>query len=236
MPHSSTSVWFQASDVVGAAEATEVLLTVNILFCCLVPDAQEYRLQRVHLVTFNPTMHITPLSHLLRTFDVIVGHVHSTRVGYLSVDDDNLPVVAMEHMIHPREAQRVEFIDFNAVAAQLFKMPFLQRTVVGGIAEAVEQSPHLNAFTRFPHEYLEQTGSNGVVAEVEIFQMYAAFRLTYGTEHIVEFLLTIHQQRHTVVAGELHTSLTQLPDNKRIARDGIRQRGDAAEYKYKKLS
>ena len=108
-------VGLQSRDVVGAAVTAEILGPVHVLARHLVPYFQEYSLQRVHLVALYAAVHVAPLSHFLRTGDVIVGHVHSARIGNLSVNYDNLAVVAVEHMVNPREAYRVELVNLNAL-------------------------------------------------------------------------------------------------------------------------
>jgi len=67
--------------------------------------------------TVDAAVHIAPFAHLLGAFDVVVSHVHSARIGYLSVDDYYLAVVAMQHVVDPRKAYRVEFEYLDAFGA-----------------------------------------------------------------------------------------------------------------------
>ena len=59
---------------------------------------------------------------------------------------------------------------------------------------------------------------DGVVTEIEIFQMDAAAGLADGLEHVVEFLLSRHQQGHAVVVAESDVTLAQCLNNQRVAR------------------
>ena len=59
-------------------------------------------------------MHVVPFTDHFRTFYIIVGNVHATRIGYLSIDDHDLAVVTVEDRIDPRELHRLVFVDFDA--------------------------------------------------------------------------------------------------------------------------
>ena len=63
-------------------------------------------------------MHVAPFAHLFRTFYIIVGHIHSSRVSHIAVDDDNLAVVAGEDMVYPWKSHRVELVYLDAVVTQ----------------------------------------------------------------------------------------------------------------------
>ncbi len=80
----------------------------------LVPHFQEDVLQRVYLVTVDAAMHVVPGTHNLCTFDVIVGHVHTACIGYLSVDDNNLAVVTVEDGMNPGKLHWFVFINLDA--------------------------------------------------------------------------------------------------------------------------
>ena len=90
-------------------------------------------------------MHVAPFAHLFSTIKIIVGHVHSPGERHGPVDDHNLPVVAREDMVHPREAYGVELVYLHSRLAQGDEVFLLQRTVVGVVAKAVKQRPHLHA-------------------------------------------------------------------------------------------
>ena len=139
----------QSLYVVGILESAIVFGSADVLLCHLVPHPQEDALQRVHFFPFNAAVHVAPSAHLLRSFYIIVGNVHPSRVCHLAVDYDNLSVVAVEHMVNPGKAQWVELVDFNAMFSEFHQMFLLQRTVVGVISEAVEQSTHLHSLLSF---------------------------------------------------------------------------------------
>ena len=149
MPSCSCGVGFQTAEVQAAGTALIILGVGELLVGYLLPDTGKDALQRVHLCAFYPTMHVAPRSHLLRAVDVIVGHVHPSRIGYLSVDDHDLAVVAREHMVDPREAHRVEFVNLNAFLADGLQVFLFQRTVVGVVAKAIEQGANLHSLSSF---------------------------------------------------------------------------------------
>ena len=101
-------------------------------------------------------MHVAPGTYLLRTFYIIVGHIHSAGVGRPSVDNHNLAVVAGPDAVDPGEADRVELMDVDAVFTQGFEVVVLQRLVVGVVAEAVEECANLNPFTPFLAKNVEE--------------------------------------------------------------------------------
>ena len=95
MASCAASVGLKAFEVIPALYATEVFCAMYVLSCRLVPDSEEYGLQCVDFIAINAAVHISPFAYLLSAVDVVVGHIHSARIGYLSVDDHNLAVVAV---------------------------------------------------------------------------------------------------------------------------------------------
>ena len=125
---------------------TEILLAGNILFRHLVPYTKEDALQLIHRTALYAAVHVAPFAHLLCAVDIIVGHIHSPCICNCSVDDHYFPVVATEHMVDPGEANGVKFEYFYSGISQFLEMALFQRSVVGVVAEAVEQSPHFHTF------------------------------------------------------------------------------------------
>ena len=56
-------------------------------------------------------MHVVPFAHSFCAFDVVVGHIHATCIGYGAIDDHNFAVVACKDVIDPRESDGVEFVE-----------------------------------------------------------------------------------------------------------------------------
>ena len=144
-------------------------------------------------------MQVTPFAYHLCAIDVVVRHVHPSCIGNLSVYDNNLAVVTAPHMIDSRETDGVELMDFYAHGAYVLQMPFAEWTVVGVVAETIEERPYLDALFCLVAQQMKQQAGNGIIAKIEIFQMYAASSLSDGFEQVVELLLTVHEQRHAVV-------------------------------------
>ena len=86
----------------------------------------------------------------------------------------------------------------------------LERLVVGVIAEAVEKGSYLHTLFCLFGQYAEEKAGDGVVAEIEIFQVDATAGLPYGGKHVVEFFLPVHKQHDAVVVRECHTFLAKL--------------------------
>ena len=104
---------------------------VDMLSAYLVPHFEEDLLQGIHLAAVDAAVHIVPFAYHLRTFYIIVGNVHAAGIGYLSVDDYDFAVVAVENGMYPWELQGLVFEDFDAVGTDFLEMPFSQRLVVG---------------------------------------------------------------------------------------------------------
>ena len=205
-------VGLQPVEIVCGTPAAVVFRTMHVLSRHLVPDSQEDGLQCVHLSAVNAAVHVVPRTHLSRAFYIIVGHIHSTRVGYLPIDDHYLAMVAREDMIDPRKGDGVELEYLYALGADGIQMRPLQRSVVGHVAEGIKQGPHLNSLLGLLAEKDKEPTCDGVVAEIEVFKMYAALGLTYGGKHVVKLFLSRHQKGNGVVVGKAHAVPTQLAD------------------------
>ena len=141
----SCCVRFQPFEL-GAGSSTVVFHAVHIFTSGAIPYPEEYFLQFVDSIALNAAVHVAPFTNLLSTLDVVIGYVHATRIGYLSVDDDYLTVVAPENLIQPGETDWFVFHNLDAVVAQSFQVVFLQWLVVGIVAEAVEHRTYFNPF------------------------------------------------------------------------------------------
>ena len=203
-------------EILGCAEASIIFLAVNVLSSLLVPNFQEDALQRVHFLSLDAAMHVAPRAHLLGSVDVVVGNVHASRVGYFSVNDHYFPMVASKNVVYPREVQRVELYNLDALFVQFLHVVALQGLVVRGISKSVVECSDFHTLFRFLCQQVEQSACNGIVAEVEVFQMNAAPRLADGLEHVVELLLTTRQKHHRVVVRECDVALPHFTCYQRI--------------------
>ena len=88
-------------------------------------------------------------------------------------------------------------------------MFFLQWAAVRPVAKGVEQGTHFHAFGRFLGQQVEQGVGDGVVAEVEIFQMDVMSGTANGFEQVGELVMPVHQQFYFVVVGQWGTHLFQ---------------------------
>ena len=180
-------------------------------------------MQRVDFFALDAAVHVVPFAHLLSAVDVVVGHIHAAGVGDETVDDDNLAVVSGDGISYPRKTHRGKGINLNAAPSQAVDVVFLQGAVVGCVAESIVECAYLHALLGFHGEEVEEQGGDGVVAEVEVFEMNAASGLPDGLEHVVELSLPGGEQCDGVVSGEGDTFMAQVVDNERIDRLGLRK-------------
>ena len=102
-----------------------------MLSAYFVPHLEEYLLQGIHLATINAAVHVMPFAYYFCTIDIIVGNVHTSCIGNLTVDDYDFPVVTVENGMHPRKLQGFVFINLDTVGTDFLEMSFSQRLVVG---------------------------------------------------------------------------------------------------------
>ena len=170
-----------------------------VLSTYFVPHLEEDFLQGIHFTTINAAMHVVPFTHYLCTFYIIVGNVHATCIGDLSVDDYNLSVITVEHSMYPWEFHRFIFINFDAHIAYFFEVLLSERLIVGSISETIIECPYLDTFLDFLAKQIKKKSGNTIVSEVEVFQVYAMFGLSDSLEHIIKFLLTAHQKCNRII-------------------------------------
>ena len=73
----------------------------------------------------------------------------------------------------------------------------------------------------FHGKNVEEQACDGVVAEVEVFEVDAALCLPECLKHVVELFLSAHQQGDTVVVGEADAFVTEVVDDERVGRLGL---------------
>ena len=177
------------------------------------PHVDEDGLELVNGTSLDAAMHVAPFADLGRSFYIIIGHVHAARVGNLSIDDHNLAMVAPEEVVGIGELHGVEFVELDALLAAKTYVFFLQGLIVRHVSEAVVKSPHLDTFLHLLGQQLEKRVGDGIVSEIEVFEMDGLAGIADGLEHIVEFLLARHQQGYGIVVRELDALFAEVVDD-----------------------
>ena len=135
---------------IGAVRLPRMLRKIGfsayILFRLFIPNREKDFLQVVDGIPFDARVHIPPGSDFGQTVDVIIGDIHSACISYFSVDNSNLPVVAVGGVVDVREGKWVELDNFDAPFTYFLEMFLFERLVVRPVAEGVEHSSHFNAF------------------------------------------------------------------------------------------
>ena len=172
-------------------------------------------------VAVDAYVYVVPFAYLGQALDVVVGDVHAARVAYFPVDDHDLAVVAVGGVVEPGEGDGVELHDFDAAPADVLQVFLLERLVVRPVAERIEQGPHLHPFGSLLGQQVEQGVGDGVVAEVEIFQMDVVACAADGFEQVDELVVSVHQQFHPVVAGHGDSHVLQALHDGAVAAGGL---------------
>ncbi len=157
------------------------------------PDSGKNFLQGANFASLDSAVHIAPRTDLFGAVDVVVGHVHTADVGNAVVDDNDFAVVTRKNVVDPRKIERVELVNLDSALAKCLQMVLFQRLVVRGIAKRIEQRTNFDALGGFFRQKVEQKHGDGVVSEVEIFEIHAAMGFANGLKHIVELLLSALQ-------------------------------------------
>ena len=196
----------------------KVFRTTHVLAGLPVPHGQEDALQVAHGIAVDAHMYVVPGTYLGQSRDVVVGHVHAARVARPSVDDHNLAVVAVQGMVDVGESDGVELHQLDASGADGLDMLFFQRLAVRPVAEGVKQGTYFHAFLHLLGQQVEQGVGDGVVAEVEVFQVYMMACPADGVEQVGKFIPSRSKQFHAVVARHGDACRAQVVHHQRVAR------------------
>jgi len=161
-------------------------------------------------------VHVSPFSDFGQSCNVIVGDIHTAGVSNDSVYHYYLAVVTMEDVIDLRKFDGVEFYDFDTFFPDGLDVSFFQGAIVGTVPERVEHGSDHNAFPGFPFQDSEQRIGDGVVSEIEVFQMDVMFGLFYLLEQVDEFFVSALQNLYFIVGSCLYAILLQVGDENGI--------------------
>ena len=116
-------------------------------------------------------------------------------------------------MVDPGEADGVVLNDINAVGTQFLEVFLFERLVVGVIAETIEHGPYFHTLLTLLAQDIEKQRGNGVIAEVEVFQMDAAACLADVLEHTFKFFLARHDEADFIALCDINSLLTHVSGN-----------------------
>ena len=80
----------------------------------LVPHVAKNLVQFVHCGAFNAHVHVMPIANLWNAFNIVVGHIHASRVGNSPVDDHYFAVITRNDVVDPGETDGVKLHQTNA--------------------------------------------------------------------------------------------------------------------------
>lgn len=120
---------YDGDDYIGAVRLLlvlgEVCFATNILFSLLVPYGKKYFLQVIDGIAFYSHVHITPCTDFGESVDVVVGDVHSSRIGDFAVDDGYFAVITVCRMIDVGKGERVELDNLDSLLSYFLRCLFL---------------------------------------------------------------------------------------------------------------
>ena len=160
----------------------EVCFAANVLFSLLVPYGKKYFLQVIDGIAFYSHVHITPCADFRESVDVVVGDVHSSRIGDFAVDDGYFAVITVCRMIDVGKGERVELDNLDSLLPYFFEMSLLERFIVRPVAERIKHGPYFHAFFHLFGQQIEKRIGYRVIAEIEVFQMNVVFGVADGAE------------------------------------------------------
>ena len=77
--------------------------TMHVLMRYTIPKVNEHFLQLSYYIAFNTGVYVAPLTKLWFARNVIVCHIHTSRVGYSAIYHYDFAMVTMKDMVYPRE-------------------------------------------------------------------------------------------------------------------------------------
>ena len=165
-------------------------------------------------------MHVVPFTHYLCTFYIIVGNVHATCIGDLSVDDYNLSVITVEHSMYPWEFHRFIFINLDAHIAYFFEVLLSEWLIVGSISKTIIECSYLDTFLDFLAKQIKKKSGNTIVSEVEVFRAFHPFD-SKNTKLLLRMLkkggiLAAYKAKAEKISAEMESIKFLVPSYKKI--------------------
>jgi hypothetical protein len=113
----------------------------------------------------------------------------------------------MHHIIYPGETDGVKDLYLNTMLPHMFEMFFLQWAVIALISEGIKQCTHLHTAVSLLFKETEESVTDAVVAEVEVFEMYTVAGITDGLKFCCKLFPAIGEKLHMVVMRKCYSFL-----------------------------
>ena len=163
-------------------------------------------MQLVDSWSFDVHVHVAPGAHHWSTGDIVVGYVHTTSVSDATVDDHNLAVVARNDVVDPWKTYGIELHQFDTQTFNGVVTLVADGLVVGEVAKGIIHRTDLHTLTDFFCQEVEEQVGDGVVAEIEVFQMDERLGFSHCLEEVLELVVTTLEQADAVAVGESEAS------------------------------
>ena len=179
-----------------------VVGSIDALLSLGIPHGDEVALNDIGGRALDAQVHIAPVAYTGQACDVVVGHVDTTDKCRLPIHDSHLAVVAVESVVNPRELHGVVGLDLESQLAHLTQVFAADGAVIGDVAEVVEEDAHLDTFFQLTRQERHHNLVDGVVAEVEVFEVHRVACRVDAREQVDELGIGIVEQLHAVALGE----------------------------------
>ena len=126
-------------------------------------------------------------------------------------------MVAWHDVVHPGEDDGVELHQLDALLAYGLDVSTLQRLVVAGVSESIKHGAHSHTLFHLLTQNVEGQIGNGVVAEVEVFQIDVALRLTEIVEQVFELVVPVEEEFHMIMRRDIHPHFCEVLLHQRTA-------------------
>ena len=148
---------------------------------------------------------------------IVVGDVHATYVGRLSVYSNNFAVVAMIGSVDLGKDKGSKLVHHDTLGTQTLHVLLCKVFRAPMVALSVNQNLHLHTFLRFLPQKVQRGIAYAVIVEFVKFNVDITFCTTDMMKEVIEKRLSTGQEMHLITLKERHIKPPQSIHSKRVA-------------------
>ena len=187
------------------------------------PHLKEEDSQRPDSLPLQHDGGVLPAAILLDVVDVLIGEVHAAGKAHLSVDDEDLPVVAVVVM---GGDEGLDGREHPALNAQLLKAAGIVPGQGRKLAGAVVHDPDVHALGGFPGQHLEDPAPHETLVDDEVLEKDVSLCLFQLAQQLCELGFAAGEVGHlrVLVDREAAAPAVEIPCQRGRAGVGLFQR------------